>query len=56
MELSCRRIIELVDKVMDGQEITRTEAMELIHTSDADTMVLPKPGYRPNDCGTGTDS
>ena len=40
MELSCRRIIELADKVMDGQEITRTEAMELIHTSDADTMVL----------------
>ena len=30
MELSCRRIIELADKVMDGQEITRTEAMELI--------------------------
>lgn len=40
METSCKRIIELADKVIDGREITRAEAMELIRISDADTMVL----------------
>ena len=40
MEISCKRIIELADKVIDGRGITRAEAMELIRTSDADTLVL----------------
>lgn len=34
------RIIAYAQKVLDGGEITRKEAEELIHTSDEDTMIL----------------
>lgn len=34
------RIIAYAQKILDGGEITRKEAEELIHTSDEDTMIL----------------
>lgn len=40
MEDSCKEIIRLAEKVMDGGEITEEEAKQLIRTKDEDTMLL----------------
>lgn len=40
MENSCRTIIALAEKVIDGGEITAEEAKTLVHTRDEDTMLL----------------
>lgn len=40
MEDSCKEIIRLAEKVMDGGEITEEEAKRLIRTKDEDTMLL----------------
>ena len=38
--ISYETIIAYAQKVLDGGEITREEAEQLIHTSDEDTMIL----------------
>lgn len=40
MEVGYHQIIELAEKVIDGYTISRKEAIDLINTSDKDTMLL----------------
>ena len=35
-----RKILTIANRIMNGGEITKKEAIELIHTSDDDTMIL----------------
>ena len=34
------KILTIANRIMNGGEITKKEAIELIHTSDDDTMIL----------------
>ena len=34
------KILTIANRIMNGGEITKEEAIELIHTSDDDTMIL----------------
>ncbi|MDU2595377.1 MAG: biotin synthase BioB, partial [Veillonella sp.] len=34
------KILTIANRIMHGGEITKEEAIELIHTSDDDTMIL----------------
>ena len=35
-----RKILTIANRIMNGGEITKERAIELIHTSDDDTMIL----------------
>ena len=57
MEESCKEIIALADKVIDGGEITEEEARRLIRTRDEDTMLLLAMAdkIRQKYCGNAVD-
>ena len=42
------KILTIANRIMNGGEITKEEAIELIHTSDDDTMILQFSGHLPD--------